>query len=422
VAGSFQSEKASVVRHNRWWLALGASPYLVAFALLVAAIGSGVWQIAIPVIHASLFGTLGLFLAYRANRDPVSVPGGLRVDDQGVYQGDRLLARRADLQAGFLTPKGGQVIVRLKRGARRPSVRIKLESVEEGRALLRALDLDASQTAVELRAASELLAWSMSKQLVVLLGPVFGVVATLFALAAGVGAGPGFAVAGPALVLGIVAWIFGLLFAPTRVRIGVDGIATRWLGKHRFIPFAKVRGVRSYEERSGGKVYLGVALTLDGGEIVKIPAGQKGFMSVDPSELEERIRQAHEIHERGGAGAVDPRLLARGNRGVGEWIAALRAIGAGANADLRTPPVPQDELLRIAEDASAEPLVRAGAAVAAGVAPDARKRLRVAAQTTASPALRVALERVSAEDASEETLAEALGDLDQAEGGGRARS
>jgi hypothetical protein len=213
----------------------------------------------------------------------------------------------------------------------------------------------------------------------------------------------------------VFTWIFGLIFAPTRVRVGVDGVATRWLGRDRFVPFSRVRGVQTYEERVGGKTYFGVALDLDGGERIKLPAGQKGFTSMNTAELEERIRQALALH-REGAGPVDERLLARGRRAVPEWVAALQALGAGANADLRTPPVPPEKLLRIAEDAAAAPLARVSAAVAAAAAaPDAKRRVRLAARTTASPKLRVALERVSADDATDETIAEALADLDAAE-------
>jgi hypothetical protein len=412
---AFHSEDAALVRRNRWWLALGASPYALGLSCILAALVTGIFPIAIPAFHMSIFGTLGLLWAYRANKSPVKLGGGISIGDAGVYHAGKLLAGRDELEAGFITPKPTGVTVRLKRRGSRPSLTIAVKDVGEGRALLRALGFDATQTAAEIRAASQLFTWSLSKQLLILTAPVLIPIFTVPSLGVALGASKALAVVVPLLLLTVFTWIFGIIFAPTRVRVGVDGVATRWLGKDRFVPFSKVRSVEAYEERVGGKTYLGVALDLDGGERVKLPAGQKGFTTVETAELEERVREALALH-RDGAVPVDERLLARGSRAVPEWIAALRALGAGANADLRTPPVPPEKLLRIAEDAAAAPLVRASAAVAvAAAAPDAKKRVRLAAQNTASPRLRVALERVSADDATDEAVAEALADLDAAE-------
>jgi hypothetical protein len=407
----FRSEGAELVRRNRAWLALGASPYLLGLALFVAAATTGHWLLALSIPHMTVFGTLGLWWAYSSNRNPVHLPGGITVDDEAVYHAGRLVARRDDLEAGLLSPKRGEFTVRLQRRGPRPSIVVKVRDAEEGRALLRALGFDAQQTAVELRAASSLFTWGVAKQLLVTVAPIL---VALLLLGMLIGSrSPRVAAFGiPAVGLSAFVWMFGLIFSPTRVRIGVDGIVTRWLGKERFIPLSRVTGVGAYEERVGGKTYVGVAVQLAGGERVKIPAGQKGWMQVDPNEIEERIREAQKLHQ-DGADAVDARALERGGRDTRAWVAALRALGAGANADMRTAPVPAEKLLRIAEDASAPAVVRAGAAVAAGASPDARQRLRVAAKTTASPSLRVALERVAADDATDEALAEALGELDE---------
>lgn len=406
----FQSDDAKLVRRNRSWLALGASPFLIALAAIVTAIVVGQPVVAVPAVHTSIAGAVALTWLYRRNKNPVLLSGGIWVDDEAVHHAGELLVRRSDLAAGFLVPKEGGFWVRLQRRGVRPSILVSVRDAEEGRALLRALGFDASQTAAQMRVASDVFAWSRGKQLLFMLAPVFGVITGVPALAVALGV-PGLAALAPLLLL---AWVSGLLLTGTRVRIGVDGIHTRWLHKERFIPYSRVQRVDRYEESGGGKIYVGVALVLEDGERIKIPAGQKGW-GVDPLEVEERIREGLELHRRG-ADAVDPKLLARGTRDLGGWVTALRALGSGANADMRTPPVPQDKLVRIAEDAAAPPLVRAGAAVAAaGLSPEARKRVRIAAETTASPALRVALERVAAEDANDETLADALGELEKAE-------
>lgn len=164
VTVAFRSDDAALMRRNRWWLALGASPYAVGLSLILAALVSGVWQVAIPAFHMSLFGTLGLLWAYGANKSPVKLGGEISIGDAGVYHAGKLLVGRDELEAGFITPRPTGVTVRLQRRGRRPSLTIAVRDVEEGRALLRALGLDATQTAAELRAASDLFAWSLSKQ------------------------------------------------------------------------------------------------------------------------------------------------------------------------------------------------------------------------------------------------------------------
>ena len=407
MAASFRSTTAALLRRHRGWLALGASPLLLGFAgLVAAAVLADVWLLPMVLTFFAIGGAT-LWGAIRNNRSPVALPAGIAVDEVGIHQGSRLVARRDELEAGFVTPGPEQTLVRLERRGLAPSIALSVADIEEGRALLRALGLDAEHTAAELRAASQTFTWSMRKQFLINSVPVLFVLVAQDLIAPTVWLRT-------LTTFAVVALILAVVFSPTRVRIGVDGVATRWLGMKRFIPFSKVRDVRRYEQRVGTKTHVGVMLVLDDGEEIKIPAGQTGWLRVEPAEIEERIREALELHRKS-ASVVDPRLLARGERSVGAWVASLRALGVGANADMRTPPIPADQLLRIAEDATASPLVRAGAAVAARVSPGARDRLRVAAETTASPALRIALERVASEDANDEALGEALGALDRAE-------
>lgn len=77
------------------------------------------------------------------------------------------------------------------------------------------------------------------------------------------------------------------------------------------------------------------------------------------------------------------------------------------------PAVPRDVLLRIVEDSHAAPLERASAAVAAIESgdDDAKKRVRVAAGATASPKLRIALDRI-VESSDEQAIVEALDELE----------
>jgi hypothetical protein len=90
---------------------------------------------------------------------------------------------------------------------------------------------------------------------------------------------------------------------------------------------------------------------------------------------------------------------------------------------LRTPAIPADVLLRVVEDSKAAPIERASAAVAAIAAggDEVKQRVRVAADTTVSPKLRVALERIaSGAEETDEALVETLDELDDVNAGRRA--
>jgi len=123
----------------------------------------------------------------------------------------------------------------------------------------------------------------------------------------------------------------------------------------------------------------------------------------------ERIREAMGVPE---APESATALLARGARPLAEWIQALRSIGAGAMANLRTADVDPERLWRVLESPSASATDRAAAAVALASSeePGRRERIRVAASAIAQPKLRVAVEAASHED--EAALADALASLE----------
>ena len=108
------------------------------------------------------------------------------------------------------------------------------------------------------------------------------------------------------------------------------------------------------------------------------------------------------------------RVLARRERSHIDWVKALHA--ATAKVSHRASPLSLEALWRLVESPRAEPLARAAAAIALEpkLAREDRARLRIAAEATASPRLRIALDRV-AEGADEEALAEALAAVETGE-------
>ncbi len=407
----YRSGDISRVRRNRVYLFAGAFPLLLAAMFTVIALATAATPMLIPIPHLLIFGALGLGLAYRANKDPVLLRGALEIDDAEVRQGGAVLARRDELIDGVLVPERGATRVRVRRKGLAPPLLFDVKDEGEGRALLRALGFDVTQSVAELKGASEVFTWSLPKQLAVLLGPIFlGFVPATIGLAALL---PTVGVAAvPFLVLLLLTYVFGLVFSPTRVRVGVDGIVIRWLDRERFVAFADVTAVKKYKHRSGGKTYAGVELTLRDGSTERIVCGQEGWIEPDVEQMLGRIREAFALHGKSG-GELAPSLLARGRRSTREWVTALRGIGAGASSDLRTAPVPPESLLRVVEDAAAAPVMRVGAAVAALAGePDATARVRVAAGPTASPKLRIALERVADSPEDEAAIADAIAELE----------
>ena len=393
------------VERNPWILGLAALPFVGALALAVAGLFDPRWWMAI--VHASLIGAMTTTYAWRKNFRSVLRPTQVRVDARGVTIG-RHFVRRTQIRAGFVKPLAGAApSVLLERTSALP-IELRAASLEVARALLRALGLDVSQTVAEFRTLSRMLANPPR-------GRIFGLLFAPFVLGVVL-----FDLGSSHLGLALFALFFPLMFGfvllssvATRVRVGVDGIETRWLLTRRFLAYGEISSVGRYERDLGnlGKSKIaGLRLELVSGEDVWLPI-RRGTWDRDQIPLiEERIREAIEGF-RGDDVSVEAALLARGDRAVGAWVAELRSIGAGANATLRTAPVPHERLMRIALDPSQSPSARAAAAVALGreLDDDGRERLRMASEATVLQKLRVAIEKAASgqdDAAMEEALSE----------------
>lgn len=388
------------MRPKRAWIALGLALY--ALAPLFAILGSA--PFVSMVFHSVLFGTMALGYGARSIKNPRFREGTLSFDGAALSLDARPIARREEITAAFVVPTPSATLVRLeRRGRLRLPLFVRVRDQEEAAALVLALGFGAEQVAAEMRIASALLAMPLPVQAGLLLAPTPLFVAAVTLLAAATHS----AAVVAALVAGLFAYVFTLSFAPMRVRVGTDGVVTRWLGRTRWIDHAQIEGAVVYDERISTKRQHGVRLLLAGGEELRLPTGQTDVGQAEAARLVTRILEAREARRRGAKGG-GAELLARGERDVTGWVRFLRGLGAGS-VDPRSPAVPRDVLLRIVEDSHAAPLDRASAAVAATEAadPDAKRRVRVAAQASASPKLRVALERI-AEAEDEEAVAEAL--------------
>jgi hypothetical protein len=406
------------VRRNPWILGLAMSPFLATIACLVSgALGSVPAAVLMP--YTLMLGVVLALTAWRRNARPVATEVRVHADPAGVTltneaSGRRTHIRRDQVSAGLVLPGLAPRVVLRRRF--RPTVELQLTTTNEARALLRAIGLDASQTVASFRTLSRMQAKRRYG-----LG-IAGLNAALFFLfvATSRAAPIGFVLL---VASSVVSAILSAL--PTRFDVGADGVVLRWLGRSRFIGYDRIRAVTRFDRRTtwGRSAVRGVSLDLRSGEEVAVPVTSAGWS--DPGEIaviEERIRQAMETFRLGGT-AADAAMLRRGGRGVRDWIVALRSLGAGANADMRTAPVGRERLFRIVEDPSLAPVDRAAAAVALGgdLDDEGRARLDAVAGAIAAPKLRFALEKAAtAPDAAE--LEAALAELDEAPDAKRAKA
>jgi hypothetical protein len=387
------------VRRNQWVLGLAASPFAGMLVCIVAGLlpdpqeaplGHGALLFACTVYTLAL-GVAALLVVWRKNYWPTTVPVEVQADALGVSVGDRFVPR-AQIRTGFVLPGAAAARVLLQRRWGLP-IELHAGSTEEARGLLRALGLDTSKAVAEFRTSSRITAmWSLMATLGCWLGPtvIEAARATMHAY--------------PLLFFGLQILLTGLLsavpvIAHTRLSVGADGIALRWMWTRRFLGYNQIRDVTRYDEGGGSSRVVGVKIWLRSGEEMLLRVGGNDDWSSDQTALlHERIREAMDAY-RPGAPVAEAVMLRRGEREVHDWVAALRSIDAGANAGLRTPPLPRERLFRILEDPAAAAPERAAAAAALGVELDeeGHARLRAAAEDAEMEAALAELEKEGSE-------------------------
>jgi hypothetical protein len=389
------------VRQSWWAKGLEALSSVGVPACLVLA----VFVNQVYVIFAFALVGIGITLRTRRLSRPILREVKVRADATGVTVGDRFVPR-SQIRAGFVVP--GEAARVLLRRRFLPPIELQVTSKKTGRALLHAVGLDASQSVATFRTPNRML---LTPWFAPLLAAAVGV--TLLALrGAGIHTLPAF------LVLELL--VVAFLFLPTRLDVGADVIVLRWFGRRRVIGYEDIEVVHRFERSLGQSRTVGLSIRLRTGEEVVVPITGRTRDGPNPNAVEvvqERIREALKTHRAGGA-AADAALLRRGGRGIGEWVATLRTVGAGANVDMRTAPFPRERLFRIVEDPACASSDRAAAAIALGADLDdeGRARLGAIAQATAAPRLRIAIEKAASAvplGELEDALAELQADEDE---------
>lgn len=197
------------------------------------------------------------------------------------------------------------------------------------------------------------------------------------------------------------AFFFGL-----RITVGLDGIVVAWplLGRRRFVPYGKIREVRSTPEK--------IVFDLGPGKAYEVATStaKNGIASDDHRALLERIAEARAAYASADR-AESLALLARAGRPTSAWVRELRALSEASGSEYRSASLPTEALVRIAIDPKESEEMRMGAALALRGSRDraAHDQLRQAAEASASPRVRVAL-GVASEDLDDDTVAKEMDD------------
>lgn len=200
-----------------------------------------------------------------------------------------------------------------------------------------------------------------------------------------------------ALLTTILLVLTGFLLAPTTIEVGADGILVRpsLERKRRFIPIASLEHCAPTGRR-------GVRLRYYNGAEEILETG-RGDLDADADrareELYAEISDAMDAWRSNGSSVNAAARVARGTRTTEEWAELLRGI-RGRDGDYRSGDLRDEDLWLVLESAAHPEDSRAAAAVILRErGDDARKRIRIAADASASPRLRVAL--TSASDLSD---------------------
>jgi hypothetical protein len=182
----------------------------------------------------------------------------------------------------------------------------------------------------------------------------------------------------------------------TTLTVGSDGVLRERFARNRFVSFAEIARVTRrdgglfLELRDGGAVRL-IRRRLTAADEVRSP-----MFDLFGELLALQIQNAMELRHDLARAAEDDSFVARRGRPPKKWIDELRSASRTGN-DYRTLPAGDENLPRLVADASRAADARIGAAIAlrAREGEAVVPQLRVAAATTASPKLRVALEKIA---------------------------
>lgn len=350
---------------------------LVGVALVGAAIFQDGFVIAFPFLLA-LFALTWLGRAWHYRRRL----GDVTVTERGVEVDGALRLPRHAIVDGFYQPRDMTHGVRLLGKRRAIAFEALVSSEARALDLLRALSLDPTARRAEFSGASPLHGGLLAQLLFAVGSVLFFLVVTSFLARRGAPPHVGGALLGLWFLVSVL---------PSKITIGIDGVHARWLLHDRFFPVGAIERVSPVGDR-------GVRLDLASGDAPVLYTSMRRKRTTEAQRQHRdavlaRIEQAIAAYRARAASPEAASQVARGARTLEAWSEALRGLGA-ARGGYRDISLRRDDLLRVVEDPSVREDARAGAAwvLRRELDADERRRVRVAADVTASPELRAALD------------------------------
>lgn len=312
---------------------------------------------------------------------------------------------RADAIEDGYAPSADRVVLRLAHGVR---VEAQLAS-ERAEDVLDHLGVTLEQRTLSVRLRAELgtftrvlLAWTLT-----------GIVASIVIIGPEL-LPPAIAIAVSQALAAAAAIAVGVWLRPRAV-VGRDGVRIVGVLRPRFIPYSRIRRAERWYFQGVQNVVgqaIGAAITLD------TPAGQLHLPTYGQSEEQIDALIAHIEQGRAACAAVEApslELLDRRERSIESWRKALRSMML-EEGGFRGAALGQAELDDVLADPGAPLERRVAAALALRTSDEgARRRIRVAAETSAEPHVRAALQAAGADKLDNRAIAHALDKLDDAE-------
>lgn len=336
------------------------------------------------------FAIIASVLRYGINRDnsrAKPVDRDIRISSEGVRIDNELLPRN-EIAEGWYQPRAAGSTIRLFDKRQRVVFEARVSTEEQAQEMLRELGLDASQRRAEFRTVSPAV---VRQQTGIGVGAIAMAVMLLSKHWMHMSAGPWpfIAIMGSFMLLALL---------PEKVTVGVDGVLVKWLWQKKFFPMRDIVTIHAEGPTR-------IRLELTGGRVETISTASSkqrnrgGVYTERRDMILARIREAWQTHRAQGPGADVATLVARGTRSLEEWKKALAGLESG-DAGYRQAALREEDLWRVVEDPRASEDARAAAALLLrkGLDERGKARVRVAAEATASPKLRVALEAQVAGD------------------------
>jgi hypothetical protein len=208
----------------------------------------------------------------------------------------------------------------------------------------------------------------------------------------------------PAAPIGLaLTWIFAR--GTRRLKFGADGVHVQGVWRQRYVPYREIARVVLASTPFGAR---SLSLELESGERVRISyllSPTRALLA--KALLEEGMRMA----ENGAAAGAEVAALTRAD-GENSDAWKVRVAGAVRAADYRGQAVDVDRLLALMRNPAAQPAQRVAAALAVRSDPEGVARIRVAAEVSAEPDVREALEALAEEAIDERRVERALRKLE----------